>query len=72
VTRTHILRNQQASGAGKWKQCIDCGATTNGGYWWLGGYKSKDEPPCNQYGGDAEWQKNATSVAEDCKLKERT
>lgn len=56
---SHILRNQQASGHGKWKECISCGAAIHGGYWWYAGFKSKAEPPCTPYKIDTVWQAQA-------------
>jgi hypothetical protein len=37
---------RSAVGFGNWKQCHNCGATKHSGYYWLAGYKSKEEPPC--------------------------
>ena len=49
----HDLFNANAvDGEGKrhnWRQCRTCGCAKHSGYWWLGGYKSKVEPPCFIY-----------------------
>ncbi len=43
----HDFKNVSAAGHGKWRQCLDCGTTKHNGFWWLGGYKSKEEPLCS-------------------------
>lgn len=46
----HKLTHQSGddgSGFSRWKVCEVCGASRHSGYWWLGGYKSKVEPPCH-------------------------
>jgi hypothetical protein len=58
----HDMEKQSATGHGSWMQCNNCGATNHGGFWWLGGYKSKDEPHCKPYVIDPEWRKNAIEV----------
>ncbi len=42
-----------------WLQCGKCGCTKYFGFWWLGGYKSKTEPPCEINPINKEWRKNA-------------
>jgi hypothetical protein len=47
-----------------WEFCKVCGATKHSQHFWLGGYKSKMNPPCIQYPVNQpaliEWQKQAT------------
>ena len=55
----HEMKSQSAPGHGRWKQCTKCGATQHSGHYWLGGYKSKEQPPCGSaWAGD--WKNNAT------------
>ena len=42
----HVMVDVSAHGHGKWRACQKCGATKHSGYFWLGGYRSKTEPPC--------------------------
>jgi len=42
----HEFIDQSYHGFGRWKQCVNCGATRHSGLYWLGGYKSKVKPPC--------------------------
>lgn len=62
---SHILHKKYEKGHGTWQQCKDCGTTFHSGCWWLGGYKSTEEPACTPYRIDADWKKNATSIEHD-------
>jgi len=46
AARKHSFRWASAPGFGRWRECKVCGATAHGGFFWLGGFKSKVEPPC--------------------------
>lgn len=54
----HEMKSKNARTGEIWKQCDNCGAANHGGFWWLGGYKSKLEPDCTQGIGD-DWKKTA-------------
>lgn len=45
--REHRYQRKSVPGYGAWQQCDHCGATQHSGYYWLAGFKSKTEPPCN-------------------------
>jgi hypothetical protein len=50
----HKIRKESDTKGETWRQCKECGATYHGGWWWLGGYRSKVEPACNM--SDAEFR----------------
>ena len=58
----HTMKSRSERGHGSWKQCKDCGATYHGKLWWLGGFKSKEEPPCTLHGIDAKWKYGAEQI----------
>ena len=65
----HDLSTKRATGFGKWQQCRQCGATFHSGFWWHGGYRSKEKPYCQPglgFGHDEEWRKQA-EIIEDFK-----
>lgn len=44
-----FLKRTAVDGDGKrhnWHQCTSCGTAKHSGYFWLGGYKSRNEPHC--------------------------
>ncbi len=45
-----------------WLQCEKCGATKHHGFWWLGGYKSKQEPPCEIHPINSKWLNEAEKI----------
>ena len=56
----HNLKKKSYRGFGSWLQCSLCGCTYHSNFWWIGGYKSPEEPICNDYPGlPEEWKKNA-------------
>lgn len=55
----HEMTSKNAGAGERWKQCANCGAANHGGFWWLGGYKSKLEPDCRTQGIDDDWKKTA-------------
>ncbi|HCC80420.1 MAG: hypothetical protein Tp185DCM00d2C31949971_7 [Prokaryotic dsDNA virus sp.] len=60
-SKEHELKKQSYPGFGSWLQCEDCGCTFHSKNWWLAGYKSKEEPPCNL--GDLDnWKKSAVEI----------
>lgn len=65
--RRHLFRWASAPGFGRWRECDICGTSKHSGFFWLGGYKSKVEPPCC-YGHGAQevraWKAHA-EVVED-------
>ena len=58
----HDMQKQSVTGLGSWQQCKDCGATKDSGVWWLGGYKSKHEPPCEIFPINEDWRKSAKLI----------
>ena len=60
----HDMQKQSAAGHGGWQQCKNCGATKHSGFWWLAGYKSKDEPLC-KLDGNLVWKCNAKSIIQE-------
>ena len=65
---SHDMRPQSATGFGRWMQCTKCGATQHSGYYWLGGVKSKEEPPCPERYRDpayAKWRETAEDATRD-------
>ena len=52
----HRLKKQQVDGV-IWWQCEDCGATYKDKHWWIGGFKSKEEPECSC--DNLDWERNA-------------
>lgn len=47
-----LFKNTGVDGDGKrhnWQQCSVCGTAKHGGFYWLGGYKSKTVPPCFEW-----------------------
>lgn len=55
----HKMKSKSYPGMGRWRACEICGAAQHSGHWWLGGYKSKDEPPCSENGLFRDWLENA-------------
>lgn len=58
----HVYESHNAPGHGRWKTCRECGCAHHGGYYWLAGFKSKEEPPCEYWPINAEWKAKATPV----------
>ena len=55
---SHILKPEHGV-----KICETCGAALHkNGDWYLAGYKSKTEPPCEPYGVCEAWKSGATEV----------
>lgn len=57
----HELKKQSYPGFGSWLQCEDCGCTFHSKHWWLAGFKSKEEPPCDVSNFD-NWKETATEI----------
>lgn len=55
----HQYQPFSARGFGSWHTCSICGTSKHSGYYWLGGYKSKTEPPCIAWKIDPDWKAQA-------------
>lgn len=60
----HDMKKQSATGFGSWLQCKDCGATVHTKLWWIGGYKSKEQPHCTPNNIN-DWKSRATVCTTD-------
>jgi len=47
----HKMRKESDTKGETWQQCKECGAAYHGGWWWLGGYRSKVESACSMNDG---------------------
>jgi len=59
---SHIYESHTAHGYGRWHTCQRCGTAKHGGNYWLAGFKSRTEPPCEYFPINAEWKAKATTV----------